>query len=265
MYNFSIFIDNRFAESMQDKINICNHFLINNMEITDEINGKNISDLTGVEVEEYRKLLITNNKKIVLLNCSTPLSDYENYKKVFRKAYMLGVESIKVEIPLKESEIMIDKNDDAACIIGSITENYRKICRIGKSYGIGVLIENNSNTCLSDNDILTSIFKSVNEKSAGLIFNPLEFAKLKSHPFFHVFYNSKIKTSISFMRVTDGLYADGRPVYPGEGNAEVKELVSALLARGYKGYFSFVPYLDNMDMAKFESVIHKFKNLLMNL
>jgi len=154
-----------------------------------------------------------------------------------------------------------DSDGDMETIAG----NLARIAAVGKSYGIRVLCENKSGTPAAFDKDITIIFRSVNNEYLGLIFNPLEFVKLKSHPFFHVFYNSKLKNHIHFLRVNDGLYADNSAVMPAEGNGEIKEMASILLARGFKGYFSFTPYLENMDMEKYREVMDRFKKLLMSM
>ena len=116
-----------------------------------------------------------------------------------------------------------------------------------------------------DENELAKLFKELPDYNPGLIFNPLEYAALKKHPFFHVFYNSKLKSQIKFLRVNDGLFVDGSPTLPGEGNAELKELTSALLARSFKGYFSFESYRKEMDVESCEKVIERFKKILLSI
>ena len=139
------------------------------------------------------------------------------------------------------------------------------ISKTGNAYGIGVLLENAETSFLSTDKEVTSIYKKVKSANTGIIFNPLEFTKLKTHPFFHVFYHSKLKNDIIFLRINDGLFLDGSPTLPAMGNSEMKELTSILLARGFSGYFSFVPYLDPMNLNQYVKVIDIFKKLLMEM
>lgn len=256
MYNFSILLDDSIFKSLEEKIEILNKFLINNVEINDCIDGKNVTELNGEEIEKTRNLLIQYNKKIVLLNCSTDINNYEYYKIAFRNAHMLGVENIKVGFCLSSDEMLAD--------------NLKKIIRLGESYGINVLIENDSTLHFTHDVEFTKKCKKFKINNIHIIFNPLEYVRLKKHPFFHVFYNSKLKSNILFLRVNDGFYIDGSPTFPGGGNAEIKEIASAILARGFKGYFSFAPYLNtnidsNVSIRVYEDVINKFKAMLMEM
>lgn len=241
MYNFSIFIDDSVAKTFENKLDVCSRLGICNLEMNEDLDGVSIADLNGEHMEKLRNLLIAKNKKVVLLNCNKPVTDADHYKNLFRKAHLIRVENIKV---MTGNE---DKCNDV------FIEGLRTVCKIGKVYGIRVLLENDSAAFLSK-DLQT-----------GLIFNPLEFVRLKSHPFFHIFYNSRLKSNIFFLRVNDGTYLNGEPTLITRGNAEIKELASILIARGFKGYFSFVPYLKEMDYDKYAETIDSFKRLLMEM
>jgi len=246
-------INDEVASGFEQKIDICNSLNIPNMEISDEFDGVKITKLSGGEVENLRNLLIINNKKIVLLSCSVPVNDRKYYEEVFRKANLLNVENIKVQLGDN-----CDNEDEIVDMLASLG-------KMGKAYGISVLCENRSNSFMSTDNNISKIFKRLPGEYTGFIFNPLEFAKMKRHPFLNEFYNSKLKGKVRFLRINDGLFSDGSPTLPGEGNAEIKEMTSALLARGFKGYFSFVPYLNEMDLNKFKKIIARYKKILMEL
>jgi len=253
MYNFSALIDDGVAMDLEGKIEICSRLMIGNMEINDELDGNCIADFTGEQIENFRNLMIRNNKKIVLLNCSKPVTEQEYYKKILRKGHLLGVENINVMIGSN------DKPDEA------FVDGLKAVCKIGAAYGIRILLENSSRTFMSTDKAISQVYEKVRNQYSGLIYNPLEYARLKSHPFFHMFYNSRLKNDIRFLRVNDGLFLDGNPVLPAKGNAEIKELASILLARGFKGYFSFITYFKKTDFIIYVEVIENFKRLLMEM
>lgn len=248
MYNFSIYVDDGITVDFKEKIDFCGRLMLNNMEISDNFDGKSITVLNGIDIECYRNLLIENNKKIVLLTIDRHEVELDYFKKVFRNAHLLNIENIRISVDGYEA-----------------AEYLKQVCNIGKAYGIGVLLENDSNSYLSTDKILSDTYIKIRNEFSGLIFNPLEFARLKTHPFFHVFYNSRLKNDIRFLRVNDGLFFDGSPAFPGEGNAEIKEMASILLARSFQGYFSFVPYFEDTDMDKYIKIIKAFKKLLFEM
>lgn len=254
MYNFCIKIDKKTADGFRQQILASSCFQINNMEMEDCFDGTNLAEISGGELEKYRRLLIEHNRKIVLLDSSIAFDDTDRHALLFRKAHLLGIENIKVNI----SWVLSKENEE---YLGKLME----LLRIGKSYGIGVVFENNRSAFTGSEKNLSALFKKLAGCNPGIIFNPLEYAAMKVHPFFHAFYNSRLKSDIRFLRVNDGLFEDGNPMLPGEGNAELKELTSALLARSYKGYFSFEPYLDEEGRSSYATVIKRFKKILMEI
>lgn len=253
MYNLCLRADEKLTPGLEQQIDICSRLLIPNMEVNDGTGGKPWTELSGAELEHYRSLLIRHHKKIVLLNASKPLSEYDYYKKLFARALLLQVENVKVKVgedsPVNEAEL----------------DALRQIAELARLHGIGIVIENDSRTALSDDRTLTAVYSRFKEYPVSIAFNPLEFVRTKAHPFFHVYYNSKLKGKVGFLRVNDGLFADGSAVVPGDGNAEVKELVSILLKRSYKGYFSFTPYMENADEALFALMLERFKKMLLEM
>lgn len=257
MYNFSILIGNDIAESFEEKLKVSSQLYMNNIEIAGGFDGRGLVELDGNQLESYRNLLIKYSKIITIYSASESILNLEHYKILFRKAHLLNIKNIKLDV--KSYTPLIHKS------INQTIEYYKEIVGMGSSYGIGVLLENQSDTPLAEDKQITNIFKSIKDDSLGLIFNPLEFVRLKKHPFFHVFYNSKLKNDIQFLRISDGLFVDGTETYPGEGNGEVKELASILLCRGSDITFSFVPYMKGMDLDTYAKVIELFKNMLMEM
>ena len=281
MYNFSIWINDNMAPDFSGKIAAGDRFKINNLETESTIEDTDIADLDGGHLAEIRSLLISHFKKLVLLSAAKPVTEFEYYRRLFRKAHVLGVEYIKVPAgeataPLGEKPPAAPEGDtlpgDNPAAAGKVpakegeaesqAESFREICRIGKAYGIGVLVENNSKTALPSASSVARFFESAGKGSAELIFNPLEYVRIKRHPFLNEFYNSRLKNMIRFLRVSDGLFVDGEAVLPAQGNGEIKEMASILLARGFKGYFSFTPYLKDMSLRDYEEIIERFKKLL---
>lgn len=243
MYNFSIEISDKIAKSFEEKLKVSSELGINNIEIQDTINGVALYDMTGEELENIRDLLIDYGKKIVLLSTSLDVNNKEKLNLLFRYALTLNVKGIK---------ITPKENDDLTYV-----------SKLSNSYGIPLLFENNSKTHINDEKIMCELAKEI--KNSSLIFNPFEFVCMQKHPFFHVYYSSKIKNYISFLRITDGLYRVNEPIMLYHGCAEVKELASIMLSRSFDGYFSFTPYLPDMTLDQYKECIGIFKKQLKNM
>ena len=239
MVRLSVEISDFIAPDFEGKLRAAQSLGIHNMEAGDRFDGVRLDEMTGAELERIRSLLIDYNMRIVLLTTAIPASDREALNRLFRRALQLDVEAVKL-VPGK----------------GEVAAFAR---RLADSYSIALCVENAADGAYPDE---VKLLEAVRELGAQVIFNPLEIVRTERHPFFHAYYNSKIKNDIRFLRICDGLYREHTPVRLGHGCAEVKELTSIMMCRSYKGYFSFIPYMPEMDLEAYRDCVETFKNLL---
>lgn len=236
MYNFSVKpLDNY---SFADKLNFLYDLRVMNIELYDNIDGVKFSDMTGAQVQAARDALIDKNVRLVCADVAFG----ENLKLAARNLMALGCKYIKVCVPSDVSGDEIKAYIDAQA-------------KIAGAFGIGLAVENNADTALSDDEAITKIIK---DTAALMIFNPYQFVRLQRHPFFHMFYSSKLKNRIVALRANDGLFSTEERVPLAHGNSEIKETASILLSRSFDGYFSFVQQ-ENEDISRW---ISDFKGLL---
>jgi len=247
MYNICCKLDEKWTGSFEEGLVHLNELNINNIEIDDSIDSIDLIAMDGAQIEKYRNLLIKYNKKVVLLNSSIALTKTENYRLLFMKALRLKVECIKISLCSNWME-------------ATQLEEIVHVLRMGKSFNIRCTIEYDVNRF--DDLARTPLLNLCKQFDLKLIFNPLEIVRQKKHPFFNVFYNCKFKNNIHFLRINDGLFISGAPIEPGNGNAEVKELVSALTARNYEGYFLIESYMNSGDIDNSRIVLDRLKAIL---
>lgn len=248
MYQFSLAPTDSLAPGFEDKLRACDRTGCAYVELSDRIDNTFLGDMDGDAIETMRNLLIDYGKIISLITYTGKLSDQERFRKLLRNAHFLGAKAIKVSC---------DGYDTVEAAIGDITE----CAQDAKCYGIRLCVENKHDSVLSRNQDMEALVKAAGE-NVYTIFNPLCYAYMRAHPFFHEFYGSKLKNNIAFLRVNDGLFCERRPVLPGQGNAEVKELASILLSRSFTGYFSFTDYFGDMSWDGLLEYIAAFKTLL---
>lgn len=193
-----------------------NNYGINNIELTDGVFGKELADMTGNEVEDIRRNLIETRRKIVLYTVKTPLSDYDRFVLIFRKAHLLNIDNIR--------------------LTSDITDEFGEIAELARAMDIKVIFDITPEFGFDD-------YKKIRTKHTGILYDPCAFLKAELNPFLKVLTKSKVKDDIVFLRFNDGLMITAEPTLPEEGNAEVKECASNLIARSYSGYFSITDYL----------------------
>ena len=248
MYKFSLAPSDFLAPGFADKLALCEKTRCTYVELSDFVENTFLGDLDGDTIEMMRNLLIDYGKMISLITYTGAIADRERFRKLLRNAHLLGAKAIKVSC---------DGYDTVADAVADITE-----CALdAKCYGIRLCVENRYDSLLSRNKDMEALVKGAGD-NVYTIFNPLCYAYMRAHPFFHEFYNSKLKNNITFLRVNDGLFCERKPELPGRGNAEIKELASILLSRSFDGYFSFTDYFGGMSQTTLLEYIAVFKTLL---
>ena len=248
MYRFSIAPPEHLAPGFEDKLILCEKTRCAYVELSDSIDGSFLGDMDGNAIETMRGLLIDYGKTVSLVTYTGKISDRVRFRALLRNSHLLGVKAIKVTC---------DDYDTVQAALADLTE----CAQDAKCYGILLCVENQNDSILARNKDMEALVKGTGD-NVYTIFNPLCYAYMRAHPFFHEFYGSKLKNSIAFLRVNDGLFCERRPQLPGQGNAEIKELASILLSRSYDGFFSFTDYFGDMSLEAMQEYIQTFKSLL---
>jgi len=251
MYKFSIAPPDQLAPDFEAKLDLSNRVGCAYVEISDILCGQFLGDMDGESIEEMRNLLIDYGKIISLVTYSGSTEDEVRFKKLLRTSHLLGVKAIKVGYEGYET-------------VYDFIPSLNRCAAFAGCYGIQVCVENMHDSLLERNKVMELLIKNAGD-NIYTIFNPLCYAYMRSHPFFHEFYASRLKNNIVMLRVNDGLFCERKPTMPGQGNAEIKELTSILLSRSYDGCFSFSDYFGDMDEAKLKAYIAAFKTLLKNM
>jgi len=248
MYKFSLAPSDALAPGFEEKLSLCDKTGCAYVELSDIIDNTFLGDADGDTIETMRNLLIDYGKIISLITYTGKVSDQERFRKLLRNAHLLGAKAIKVCC------------DDYAAVQDAVADII-ECAQDAKCYGIRLCVENRHDSILARNKDMELLVKSAGE-NVYTIFNPLSYAYMRAHPFFHEFYGSKLKNNIAFLRINDGLFCERKPMLPGQGNAEIKELASILLSRSFDGFFSFTDYFGRMCMDDLIRYIAAFKTLL---
>ncbi len=239
MVKLSVEISDFVAPDLEGKLRAAQALGIHNVEIADRIDGRPLDGMSGAELERARDLLIDYNMRVALLSTGVPAGDREALKRLFRKALQLDVGAVRID-PAPGEDTAFAR-------------------RLAESYSMVLCVENRADGAFPDEE---KLLEAVRDRGAKVIFNPLEIVKTDRHPFFHAYYGSRIKNDIAFLRICDGLFRTHEPVPLGHGCAEVKELTSILLCRSFRGCFSFIPYMPEMDLEAYRACVGAFKDLL---
>jgi len=193
---------------------LCRQYGIGNLELCSEMGG---SKFTDIPLNEIKEIVLENKLHIPALNFnSKDDTDEETLRAIFDKC----------------SALMIRK------VITGGNDSLNRALKLGGLYGIEVGFENNAGTDLNDPAAIDAFYSGGGR--AFMAFNPGNFAAIRNHPYFGVFYAGKCKKHIAFLRIVEKLYTgEEAPLFC--GHSEIKELISALIARSFNGYFTLYP------------------------
>lgn len=217
--------------NFEDKLNSILELKVHNIELTEQ--ELDISQMDIMQLCSIRDLLIDYGCGISLYEARLIPTERKKIEDIFKRAHILGVKNVL---------LIFDSG------IEEIVENLEYALRVARSFNIKLLLENSSSGALWGPEELNKLKQFTDDDAFGLIFNPLEFVKIRKHPFFHVYYGSRLKNSVSIIRFNDGLFADGQPTTPCCGNGELKELISISLSRSFDGYISVKNYTQNSSL-----------------
>ncbi|MCM8757378.1 MAG: TIM barrel protein, partial [Candidatus Omnitrophica bacterium] len=115
-----------------------------------------------------------------------------------------------------------------------------RMVRLARDEHITLLLENEPQSYAWNSKLAADVVESIGSLFLRLAFNPANFARVGEKPFLGI--NSHIRKMAALLYVNDCLFS-GSPRLPGQGNAEIKELISILRCRSFDGFFSIKPGL----------------------
>jgi sugar phosphate isomerase/epimerase len=109
---------------------------------------------------------------------------------------------------------------------------------LAEANGVPLLVENRPGSWADTGRAFGQFIDQVASPWLGAAFNPAGFVALREHPFLSAFMPGHLKQRLQLLRIRDARLEDGGVVRANDGNAEVAELVSAAMARGFGGFFA---------------------------
>lgn len=175
----------------------------------DRVNGRDITKLRKGELGWLSARIKECNLKVALVR--TNILTEEAFTKSLCAAQMLHARAVIA--PLTGTLQLLKERANEA-----------------KKAGVQLLLENVAISSTAANDLLDKLGEEV-----ALAFNPANFAAAGESAFLQSY--RKLRRHIRYVAITDAT-ADGQPCVPGNGNGEVKEIMSILRCASFDGYFS---------------------------
>lgn len=139
----------------------------------------------------------------------------------------------------------IDQDDDPDRHRDEVIRRMVAIARIAEEHDVVALHENEKHIFGDIPRRCADIVESVGSGHLRLIMDPANFVQCDVHPFTDAY--ASMRPHLEYMHVKDAEFGADVVLPAGEGQGQVREVVRALVADGFDGFFSLEPHLGQFD------------------
>lgn len=205
--------------------------------------GKNILDLSDDEVRKAKALLDERGMHVSAIG--SPIGkvkitdDFGAHLERFRRA--LAVAAMLDTPRIRIFSFFMPAGEDAAQYRTAVMDRLMMLTDLAEEAGVTLLHENEKEIY---GDIATrcaDIHTTIRSSHLRAAFDPANFIQCGVRPMDEAWpLLADVSTHI---HIKDAMMADAHVVPAGEGDGQVRELLQALVQRGYRGYLTLEPHL----------------------
>lgn len=204
----------------------------------------NVLDLSGEQLQRLSEALDASGFDVSAI--ASPIgkvdvtSDFEQHYDRFRRAIELA-ETLRVEYVRVFSYYYPDGDDPEAHRDTVLDRMERKVERAEEA-GVTLVHENERGVYGDTPERCRDIVESVDSPRLRVLFDPANFVVDGIEAYPHAY--EELADHVSYVHVKDANFGEDIEIEPaGEGDAEIPEIVEALLEDGYEGFVSLEPHL----------------------
>jgi 3-dehydroshikimate dehydratase len=204
--------------------------------------GKNVLALSDQEVQTLKAEL--DNRGVKVSAIGSPIGKikiddpFEPHLADFRRAIALAE---YLEAPYIRIFSFFVPEGQADAYRSKVLERMRALLKEAEGHPVILLHENERHIYGDIPRRCHDILATLASPQLRMTFDPANFVMCGVRPFAEGY--RMLKDYVEYVHVKDGLLAEKRVVPAGKGDGEVRELLSALKARGFDGFLSLEPHL----------------------
>ena len=244
------FIISGFSDEIDDRVDI-QFETLNKLGISyfepRGIDGKNVSQLTEEEMHSLKKKM--DKHGIKASSIGSPIGkmkidgnfeeELEKLANVIKAAKILEAKYVRMF-----SFYCGGENEKYRDRVISYLKEYVKIA---EKEGVVLLHENEKDIYGDIPERICDIFEQVKSDNFKGVFDPANFIQCGVDPL-KAF--DTLNEHVEYMHVKDALFSDGSVVPAGCGDGKIKEIISCLEKKGWKGFLSLEPHLGSFGQLK---------------
>jgi len=137
----------------------------------------------------------------------------------------------------------------------------RTLARTANEQGIALLLGNRPGSLAETVEELAGLIMEVESPYLRASYDPAGIARVGNSPFYGGLYKGPLRRFLRHVELWDVVATDGRAILPGQGNAEIQEIISNLRCRSFDGFFCLWP-LSNQGAEGFRATARSFWEIM---
>jgi sugar phosphate isomerase/epimerase len=198
-----------------------------------ELLGWQVTSLPEPKRQALRQRLCEAGLPVAFITATGPGGEgwtLESLREAYALAGMFEAECVVSAAPPRGSDRGLNEGQAVEWLLAATA--------LAEANGAPLLVENRPGSWAGTGQAHGQFIDRVDSPWLGAAFNPAGFAALREHPFLTAFMPGHLKRRLHLLRIRDAHFEDGGTVRLNEGNAEIAEIVSALMARGFGGFLA---------------------------
>jgi len=234
------------ADDLNEQLTVLNGLRIDWLDLRGAW-GKNVLHLTDAEVAEVKKTLAVHKKSVSCIGSpvgKSPIletieTEASNLGRLFQIGNALGVRNVRVFSFYPPDTSTNTHYDD---YVEESIARLAKLTQMAQVEGFVLLLENEKGIVGDTIARCHAIVSSVNSPHMRFLWDPANFVQVEeSKPTERGW--ASLGAYIGYVHVKDAMLADGGVRPAGEGDGQVKELLTRLRDAGYGGFLALEPHL----------------------
>jgi len=204
---------------------------INVVKFTDEQlkSIKEALDAAGVKVSSI-------GSPIGKIKITDPMAPHlDDMQRAIHAAQYLGSPYIRI------FSFFLPEGENPAKYRGEVMDRLFQVVKAAEGTGVTLLHENEKHIYGDIPERCHDILTTIGSPSLRAVWDPANFVQVGVRPFTEGF--KLLRPYIEYVHVKDAVLETGGVVPAGEGDGEIRQLVAALKADGFDGFFSIEPHL----------------------
>jgi sugar phosphate isomerase/epimerase len=207
------------------------------------VNGRNLTQHTLNEAKEIKKQL--DKRGFKLSSIGSPIGkikitdDFAPHLALFRHTIELA--KLMDTKYIRMFSFFIPENNDPSIYRDEVMYRWNQFIQAAEGSGLILLHENEKEIYGDTPERCLDLLETMNCPYLKAVFDPANFVQCNVEVFPKAY--DLLKDYIVYMHIKDAVYSDHHVVPSGYGDGKVKDILSALYYKGYKGFLSLEPHL----------------------